>query len=441
MSLPKQCLYTNKINSSYAKNYNAAIAPVNGTSYNLGETIILNVPTGFNTVMSAKDSVLKFNLNLRTAAAIPTTAAFLNRCGAFGAIQRLRIFHGSVLLSDIDNYGCLLEMLLNAQLSTDIMANKMEILAGTGSFIGTNLLNDTNFPNRVVLAAAATDYSFPYAIPLMSILTLSNNYVPLFAMSGSPLRIEIQLISAINQLIVCNDNYPTVQQATGRSFCDQVEYVVNMMELSDSGMSMVKSAIGNSPVNWVVQDYRNYAFNSTLRTSETTLSVPIPAKFNSLNSLFLTFRVQTNSSGAATFSATESCKFSLTDYFFRIGSRTVPSKPPATLPEFFSEFLRSVGSISDINHECNIRLSQYAQNIPSAADLNGTSSFYVGIDLESYSSTPLDTVYSGLNTSSDDIFANLKFAGQTADTNVRIDTYALYDVLITIENGQVQTFY
>ena len=46
MSLPKQCLYTNKINSSYAKNYNAAIAPVNGTSYNLGETIIINIPTG-----------------------------------------------------------------------------------------------------------------------------------------------------------------------------------------------------------------------------------------------------------------------------------------------------------------------------------------------------------------------------------------------------------
>ena len=46
MSLPKQCLYTNKINSSYAKNYNAAIVPVNGTDYNLGETIIINIPTG-----------------------------------------------------------------------------------------------------------------------------------------------------------------------------------------------------------------------------------------------------------------------------------------------------------------------------------------------------------------------------------------------------------
>ena len=438
MSLPKQCLYTNKINSSYARNYNAAIAPVNGTSYNLGETIIINIPTGYNTVMSAKDSVLKFNLNLRGAAALPATV-FFNRCGAFGAIQRLRIFNGSVLLSDIDNYACLLELLLNAQLSSDILGGKMEVLAGTGAFQGMSLLTNAGTPNMPVLAIA-TDLTLPFAIPLMSILTLSNNYVPLFAMTGSPLRIEIQLVSAINQLITCNDNYPVV--ATVRSFCDNVEFVANMMELSDSGMSMVKSAIGNGPVNWVVQDYRNYAFNATLGTTETTLSVPIPAKFNSLNSLFMTFRLQANTSGAATFSATESCQFSLTDYFFRIGSKTVPTKPPTTVPEFLSEFLRAISSVGDINHECNIRYSQYNQQTPVAADANGTASFYVGIDLESYSSTPLDTVYSGLNTSTDDIFANLRFAGQgAAARNVRIDTYALYDVLINIENGQCQTFY
>ena len=438
MSLPKQCLYTNKINSSYAKNYNAAIAPVNGTSYNLGETIILNIPTGFNTVMSAKDSVLKFNLNLRGVAALPTSAAYFNRCGAFGAIQRLRIFHGSVLLSDIDNYSCLMEMLLNAQLSSDIMSNKMELLAGTGYERGMSLLVNNNAPNMPILATA-TDVTFPFAIPLMSILTLSNNYVPLFALTGSPLRIEIQLVSSINQLIICNDNYPTI--ASVRSFCDNVEYVANMMELSDSGMSMVKSAIGDGPVNWVVQDYRNYAFNSTLRTAETTLSVPIPAKFNSLNSLFLTFRLQGNVSGAATFASTESCQFSLSDYFFRIGSKTVPTKPPSTITEFFSEFLRAISSVGDVNHECNLRYSQYNQPIPVATDPNGTASFYVGIDLESYSSTPLDTVYSGLNTSSDDIFGNLRFGAQVADTNVKIDTYALYDVLITIENGQCQIFY
>ncbi len=74
------------------------------------------------------------------------------------------------------------------------------------------------------------------------------------------------------------------------------------MELSDRGMSMVKSAIGNSPVDRNVQDNRNHAVNATLKqTTETTLFAPIPAKFNSLNSLVMSFRLQANTSGAANF--------------------------------------------------------------------------------------------------------------------------------------------
>ena len=65
------------------------------------------------------------------------------------------------------------------------MGGKMEILAGTSSFCGASLLTNADVPNRPTLDVINTDYTFPYAIPLMSILSLSNNYVPLFAMNGS----------------------------------------------------------------------------------------------------------------------------------------------------------------------------------------------------------------------------------------------------------------
>jgi hypothetical protein len=223
---------------------------------------------------------------------------------------------------------------------------------------------------------------------------------------------------------------------------DNVEFICNIMEVSDSGMSIIRNAIGNNPLQWVVQDYRNYAFNTVLQTSVTQVSVPISAKFNSLNSLFFTFRTQANANGAATFSATESCTFKLQEYFFRFGSKTMPYKPPNTLPEIFSELLRSFGSVSDVNMESNISYSTYCQPIPVANDVTGFGSFYVGIDLESYSNAPLDTVYSGLNTTTDDIFANFKFGGQDNNAiNVRIDAFALYDVLILIQNGQCQVQY
>ena len=50
--------------------------------------------------------------------------------------------------------------------------------------------------------------------------------------------------------------------------------------------------------------------------SDTTVSIPIPAKFNSLNSLFFSFRG--NPGGALTRMANESNKFNLQEYFFRI---------------------------------------------------------------------------------------------------------------------------
>ena len=74
------------------------------------------------------------------------------------------------------------------------------------------------------------------------------------------------------------------------------------------------------------------------------------------------------------------------------------------------------------------------------ASVAGTSSkFAVGFDLESYSSVDLSKTYQGLNTSTDDIFANFRFGAQGAGVtnNIRIDAYAYYDQLIVCQNGGI----
>jgi hypothetical protein len=55
----------------------------------------------------------------------------------------------------------------------------------------------------------------------------------------------------------------------------------------------------------------------------------------------------------------------LQEYFLRIGSHTLPVKPPNTLPEFFSELLRAFGTVSDINQESSITIAQYAKEAPA----------------------------------------------------------------------------
>ena len=430
MSLPKNCLYTNKIQSSYARNYMSVIQPQNGDA-NLGDTIIFNVPTSNNLVLSGHDCVLKFTLTLKGGAtAHNANTVKLNKCGAYGCFQRLRIFHSGALLSDIDNYANLMDMLIPIQQSSDGVACKYNILAGSDSGGGASF----NPSGTIAIGSEATTQS--YCIPFMSILSLTQNYVPLFAMSGSPIRIELQVVNAVNLLCKSVD---AIIAPTTAALLTKIELVTNMIELSDTGMNIIKQSIGNGPLQWVTQDYRNYGYNATLGTSETSLSIPVPAKFNSLNSLFFSFR--SSSAGVAKRQALESTKFKLAEYFFRIGSRTMPNKPPNSTAEFFSELLRGFGTVSDINQECSINNLQYSLDNPvdmagaEGAGASVTGAFYVGIDLESYSNTSLDSVYTGTNTSSDDIFFVPKFAGQGTATNVRIDAYALYDQLVLIQNG------
>ena len=53
----------------------------------------------------------------------------------------------------------------------------------------------------------------------------------------------------------------------------------------------------------------------------------------------------------------------------------------------------------------------------------------------------MTSVYSGYNSSTEDIFFTPTFSAQASATDVRIDTYALYDCLISLENGVATCFY
>jgi hypothetical protein len=375
--------------------------------------------------MSGADTLLKCSLNVRNGNA-GAGIACLERCGIAGVIQRLRIFHGSTLLTDIDNYGNLVSLLTSLQQSAETVSNKLEVLQGQSYQQGVSLS-----------ANATTNKSIDFSFSLLSILSLTNNYVPLFAMTGAPLRLEIQLVSTIPKFMVSDVVYTN---HNAKKLLTKVELICNMMEISESGMDMVRKAAG-PVVQWVVSDYKNYANNVVLGQSETQVSVSIPAKFNSLKSLFWSFRL--NSAGIDARYPHESCKFGMLEYTTRIGSQVIPAKAPNTVPEFFSELIRGIGSVGDTNHQTCIDVDSYSANVPVAfaglADKSRT--FYTGLDVESYSNTDMGSVYSGLNTSTHDIFYMPKFAAQAADLNVRIDTYALFDSLILFENGVAMVTY
>ncbi len=57
--IPKQLRYGSKVESASSRSYRTNVAPQNGTgNYNLGDTIIINIPTRRNLVLAGAESLL-----------------------------------------------------------------------------------------------------------------------------------------------------------------------------------------------------------------------------------------------------------------------------------------------------------------------------------------------------------------------------------------------
>ncbi len=123
-------------------------------------------------------------------------------------------------------------------------------------------------------------------------------------MTGAPLRVEIQLVSnplqgLCSELVLATSDALTI---------NNVEYICNFMEIADQGMSVIENNLGGGPLKWVVQDYRNYSHIASV-TANAELSISIPSFFNSLRSLFMSFREK--SAGAITYFPLASTHFDL----------------------------------------------------------------------------------------------------------------------------------
>jgi hypothetical protein len=170
--------------------------------------------------------------------------------------------------------------------------------------------------------------------------------------------------------------------------------------------------------------------------------MPIPAKFSSLKSLYVLSRP--SGSGANTFFPFSSCTMNLTDYTFRIGSQVLPPKAPSTITECFAELMKAIDSLGNVNHQPSIEKTTYSQVVNTAntvaLELNNASncqsgSFYVGLSTELYASASKDSIYSGFNTNTSDVYYNANFAAQANAVNCRFDAFANFDLLVVCENN------
>jgi hypothetical protein len=107
----------------------------------------------------------------------------------------------------------------------------------------------------------------------------------------------------------------------------------------------------------------------------------------------------------------------------------------------FVECLKAIGSISDLNSSPSIDKTSYSLNSSVANTETATAisainsgSFYVGLDLENYSSANKDSIFAGYNSNTDDIYYNPTYVFGGSGGTVRLDAYANFDCVMVCEN-------
>lgn len=459
--LPKNLKYGTKVESAVARSSRVNIAPQNGSgTYGLGDTIILNLPTRNNLVLVPTESYLKFNVKVTSAKA--NNIFRWDSAGAHGLVQRIRVFHGSNLIQDIDNYGLLTKMLFDLQQPSDATYGKQTMLSGTRSDLVTTTPTTAayadisakampsyqiNSGERIggdltTLTANGGTISDTYCLNLVSLVgsLCSANYIPLFAMTSAPLRVEILLVD--NFAKACSDLTSDALNTTATIAITNCEYIANFIELGDPAMSVIYGSLQGEPLQFVVPDFRNYQYSFSLTSGTSTqVSMPIPAKFSSLKNLLITCRDK----GTGTFGGYfpfSSVTNGITDYQFRVGSQIMPPKSPSTLAEMYCEALKAMGSIGDINYQPSIDKKSYAIASSSASNDTTTTvssissgSFYIGLDLENYCSAPKDTIFAGYNSNTDDIFFIGNFNQSVGTYTCRFDAFANFDAVIVCDNN------
>jgi hypothetical protein len=388
------------------------------------------------------ESYLKGNLNL-ISTADATTAAFESN-GVHQFIQRIRVFHGSNLLEDIDNYGQLAKILYDYQAPEDAVKGRFSITSGTNNAYSTAggantvALNARSVNRGALVTIINGTTTVPFAINLVSLVgsLAGEKYLPLWEMTAAPLRVEIVLQSSLIRAMMVEGGTALNFTATSVNYCGE------FLELPDSAVSAIKSG-SSSPMQMVLPSYRSYTNSANLpATTATQVSFPIPAKFSSLKNIFVASRT---TAGLAAQYPSSHCAFGVGSsnsigYQFRVGSEVLPSTQPTSFPEIYSEAIKCFGSLADLQVQPSVDADAFVLNVPNTvagslqASTRDSGSFLIGIDMEIYQNADKASIFSGTNTNTSDIFSIINYYAPSAVTVLQT-AFACYDQVLVYENG------
>ena len=353
----------------------------------------------------------------------------------------MTVFQGSQVLEDIRQYGPLIcglkdsQMSWNRGLAGDIIGST-EICATKNSDNSTastlvQLANNITRPSVISSGGAVT-----YNHYLMSgVIGLGmNKYLNIGSLTGGDITLELTLASNATALVSRHATNLASYTITN------VEFVTCILQIDPSVEASVQKATGGRQ-QISSSTYAN--FRASVASGAGNSSIDIPARYGSLEALYVIHRQTATVTDANAFSNSCRDRADLTEYYFTVGSMNIPQKPIEVFTtttnthgsEPFSELMKSFHSLGNIHHETNMTSANYMATDSTKAwnaDTN-TGRFLIGQELESYSNQ--GQIESGVDTKNSLVTFHGTYATAPADETV--DVYAKYSLILNISNGIV----
>ena len=291
-----------KQRSVAARSYRTKITPSNGSTFNDGDTVNIDLPGNLaGTYYNSSQWYIKFKVKNTDAA----NGVVLDRAGAASFIKRVQISQAGAQLMDLNNWNVLYTALLDTDASSEWKGSSGAIMQGTRG----DCLKGEDLP-----AAGERTYCVPMCLNVLS-NTTPHRLIPAFSLGSLQWKITLDGASVATQ--------GTVGIANGKLAFSEVEFVCLMTELSPGAQARVDSMNGGQ-YNILANSYMNAG--ASMVADSTTFTANLGISVSSLERIIAVTRPQGSTNDKTKFSLGNRAKNSLLRFQYFINSEAYPQR-------------------------------------------------------------------------------------------------------------------
>ena len=327
-----------------SRSYRVKINPSNGQTFSGGQTINIDMPSNLaGTYCNWNQCYLKFKANSQTE------NLTLDRCGAYGFIERVQCQTAGAQIFDLPNWNVLMTILMDGDSSESYKAGVGNILLGTRGDVQSG----------EVLGSSDRVYCLPFVLHPFA-MTTPHRLMPLFSLS--PVQFKITLSSKALAGV------STAQ--TGALKFTEVELVCVFTELSPGAQSQVDQMTGGV-YNMLASSYQNVG---TTMGAGTVHTANLGVSVSSLERVIVCHRPSGTVTAGSAFNLGNRIKNTLTQYSIFINGEQYPARPVEVSgkgAEALGEFLLSDHSLVNFDKQSSLTLAVGSNGLTAPQPYNG----------------------------------------------------------------------